>query len=109
MTVIRLRYIDRFRDRHGKLRYYFRRPGGQRTPLPGQPGSREFRTAYEAALAEAPAAIDTRKQSAAFSFDWLLPRYFNSMRYLGLGRKRNAPTGSSLNALSVRKTLAIDL
>lgn len=49
MTVIRLKYIHRFKDRHGRLRYYFRRGGGQ-VPLPGEPGSEAFMDAYQAAL-----------------------------------------------------------
>jgi integrase len=50
MTRIRLPYIHAFRDRHGKTRYYFRKPGFKQMPLPGLPGSTEFMAAYEAAL-----------------------------------------------------------
>ena len=50
MTALRLKHIHRFRDRHGKVRHYFRR-AGQRVPLPGLPGSEEFMAAYQAALA----------------------------------------------------------
>lgn len=50
MTRIRFEYIHEFRDRHGKVRRYFRRPGLKRIPLPGLPGSDEFMTAYQAAL-----------------------------------------------------------
>ena len=67
MTLIRLLYIDRFRDRHGKMRYYFRRPGGRRTPLPGQPGSREFQAAYEAALADTPRRETHRRYSSVIN------------------------------------------
>jgi integrase len=51
MTRIRLQYVHAFRDRHGKLRYYFRRPGIKQVPLPGLPYSAEFMEAYQAALA----------------------------------------------------------
>ena len=50
MTHIRLKYVNGFRDRHGKRRYYFRR-AKQNIPLPGWPGSVEFMAAYQAALA----------------------------------------------------------
>ncbi len=50
MTRIRLDYIYEFRDRHGKIRRYFRRPGFKRIPLPGVPGSDEFMMAYQLAL-----------------------------------------------------------
>jgi hypothetical protein len=39
---IRLKNIDRFVDRHGKQRYYYRVGQGARIPLKGEPGSREF-------------------------------------------------------------------
>ena len=45
----RLPYVQEYRDRHGKIRRYFRRPGSRRIPLPGRPGSKEFMTAYNAA------------------------------------------------------------
>jgi hypothetical protein len=51
MARIRLRYVNEFIDRHGKPRYYFRRPGSRSVKLPGLPGSIEFMDAYQAALA----------------------------------------------------------
>jgi integrase len=50
MTRIKLKYVEQFIDRHGKPRFYFRRAGYKRTPLPGLPGSAEFMEAYQAAL-----------------------------------------------------------
>ena len=57
MARIRLRYVNAFRDRHGRLRFYFRRPGFKSVPLPGSPGSTEFMDAYQAALAGAPRVV----------------------------------------------------
>ena len=51
MAQIELKYVQRFHDRHGKLRHYFRQPGAKRVPLTGLPGSVQFMTAYQAALA----------------------------------------------------------
>jgi integrase len=51
MRMVRLRYVKEYRDRHGRLRRYFRRPGSPDIPLPGTPGSGEFMTAYQAAFA----------------------------------------------------------
>jgi integrase len=48
------RYVHGFVDRHGKPRFYFRRPGYKRAPLPGLPHSTEFLDAYQAALEGAP-------------------------------------------------------
>lgn len=83
MTKLPLKYIDRFRDRHGRDRYYFRRPGGDRTPLPGLPGSTEFIAAYHAAMS----GVEPRKAnmppvSSARSFDRLAFEYFASPQYL---------------------------
>lgn len=52
-----LRHINRYRDRHGRVRYYFRRPGGKNIPLPGDLTSPAFLAAYQAASKEAPAPI----------------------------------------------------
>ena len=52
MTRIRLPYIHRFLDRHGQARYHVRRAGRKRVALKGLPGSEEFMSAYQAALAD---------------------------------------------------------
>lgn len=43
----KLKYVHVFRDRHGRLRHYFRRHG-KRIALPGVPGTQIYRQAYEA-------------------------------------------------------------
>jgi integrase len=51
MAKLRLKYVNEFIDRHGTVRRYFRRPGSRPVSLPGLPGSIEFMSAYQAALA----------------------------------------------------------
>jgi hypothetical protein len=51
MTKIKLSCVQAFTNRHGKPRWYFRRPGCKRVPLPGLLGSPEFMRADEAAVA----------------------------------------------------------
>jgi integrase len=51
------KYCHGFLDRHGKARWYFRRAGFKRVPLPGLPWSPEFMAAYEAALADQPLPV----------------------------------------------------
>ena len=58
MTRIKLDYVHEYCDRHGKLRRYFRRPGFKRIALPGAPGSDEFMTAYQLALAGQPPRVE---------------------------------------------------
>ena len=82
---IHLRYVDRFVDRHGHVRHYFRRPGGKRIPLPGLPGSKEFMASYKAALAEedAPAA-EPKTRGEPGTFSRLATQYFASPEFLRL-------------------------
>lgn len=85
MTRIKLRHIDRFRDRNGHLRYYFRRGHNRRIPLPGLPGSAEFMSAYELALAGAEQQEESRKERGApGTFDRLTQVYFQSSDYARL-------------------------
>jgi hypothetical protein len=44
------KYCERFRDRHGKLRLYFRKGKGPRIALPADVESDEFREVYANAL-----------------------------------------------------------
>lgn len=49
------KFVHAYVDRHGKPRYYLRRKGFAKVPLPGIPWSPQFMTAYETALAGQPA------------------------------------------------------
>jgi len=82
--LIQLRYIHKFRDRHGQMRYYFRR-NGIHTPLPGLPGSDEFMAAYAAALNDQPApTVQKRPEAKPGTFAALASRYYGSPHYLSL-------------------------
>jgi integrase len=52
-----LPYVQRFKDRHGRARHYFRKPGVKRVALPGEVGSVPFMDAYRDALKSAPQPI----------------------------------------------------
>lgn len=53
MAKLELRYVDNYRDRHGRRRYYFRRARHMpRIALPGRPGDPEFMEAYALACAK---------------------------------------------------------
>jgi len=58
MARIKLKYVNAFRDRHGRVRYYFRRRGEKAIPLPGLPGSEEFMAGYAMALAAQPDQLE---------------------------------------------------
>lgn len=81
MTSIKLKYVDRFRDRYGKVRYYFRRGHEPRIPLPGLPGSAEFMTVYQAALSSKPVKVGIAGRGGEGTFDRLIQDYFSSPDY----------------------------
>lgn len=83
MTHLRLRYMNAFRDRHGRLRHYFRRPGCEAVALPGLPGSVEFMEAYQVALAgEAARRIEIgASRTKPGTIAALTVAYFNSLAF----------------------------
>jgi enterobacteria phage integrase len=81
--VIRLKYVHAFRDRTGRMRYYFRR-NGKRSALPGLPGSCEFMAEYAAQLDHRPIQIEQRPTAAPGTFAALASRYYSSPQYLNL-------------------------
>ena len=91
MAYLKLQYITKDRDRHGNLRFYFRRPGKPKIRLHGLPGSDEFMMAYRAALGDGGIA----GAKAEKSFEWLCNRYYNSTYFLSLDEytKRRKRTG----------------
>jgi integrase len=66
MARLDLKHINSFRDRHGRLRHYFRRPGHSAIALPGAVGSSEFMGAYTDALTTtaSPAEIGANRLKA---------------------------------------------
>ena len=83
MTHLRLRYVNAFRDRHGRLRHYFRRPGCKAVALPGLPGAVEFMEAYQVALAgEAAPRIEIgASRTKPGTIAALTVAYFNSLAF----------------------------
>jgi hypothetical protein len=77
------RFVNGFVDRHGKARYYFRRPGFKGATLPGVPWSPEFMRAYETATAGQPAAVGASRVLPG-SMHALAISYYNSAEYLAM-------------------------
>src|SRR6516164_2535895 len=77
-------YVNGFIDRHGKARWYFRRAGFKKAPLPGLPWSPEFMAAYERALAGQPAPIGAERTIPgtlrALAVSYLASRAFRTTR-----------------------------
>ena len=83
MARINLPGINSFRDRHGKLRCYFRRKGCKAVPLPGVPGSPEFVAAYQAELDKAPQPVEIgASRTTPGSVEALVVSYYKSDGWL---------------------------
>jgi integrase len=79
------KYAQGFIDRHGKPRFYFRRPGFKAVPLPGLPWSPEFMTAYQDALAGQPAQIGASRVKPG-TMRALAVSYYGSNTYRSMER-----------------------
>lgn len=86
------RYTHGFVDRYGKARFYFRRVGFKRVPLPGLPWSPEFMAAYQAALNgdTAPAIEIGAKRTRPGTINAAIVGYYNSLafRELAIGTQK---------------------
>lgn len=80
----RLEFIKEYRDRHGRLRRYFRRRGQPDIALPGKPNSPEFIDAYNAARASLHAHAIGADRSAPGSVSGAIGAYYTYNGFLGL-------------------------
>ena len=83
MTRIRLKFVQAWVDREGRVHRYFRRPGYPRIRLPGLPGSAEFMAAYQDAL-EGPALAIGAKRSKPGSVSAAVAAYYGSLEFRSL-------------------------
>jgi integrase len=89
MVRVRLKYVIADVDRHGNVRYYFRRRGRKgKLRLPGLPGSDEFNAAHAAALAGRPPPVKITQplleRAPLGTLEWLRKSYFSSIEFGGL-------------------------
>jgi integrase len=90
--------VTRVVDRHGKVRWRFRRKGRADLYLPGAYGSAEFRAAYEAALQGA--KVPAPQASAPYgTLSWLIEQYLGSPKHLNLSDVRRASIRRELDWL----------
>src|SRR5947209_878932 len=80
-------FVEVWRDRHGRIRIYFRKDRGPRIPMPGKIGSAEFEAAYQAALAgrlDLDQARPVPRRDEADTLGGLITSYTKSAEYLSL-------------------------
>jgi integrase len=93
---VRLRYVQVVKDRHGVMRYYFRRPGAPRAALPGQPGSPEFMSAYHDALAFEVGPVASFPAHGEGTIGHLIKSYFQSVAFKATKASSQAVTRNIL-------------
>jgi len=101
MAKIDLPYVQSFLDRHGRQRYYFRKPGHQRKSLPGAPGSSEFMAAYADARSAAKPAGAGIERTVPGTISALLVAYYASAEF---STKRASTQRGYLNMLERFRT-----
>lgn len=101
MTAFRLKHVHTFKDRHGRVRRYFRKPGFPQAPLPGLPGSREFMAAYADALARVKPAPGSSRTKAG-TFNALVVAYYGSAGFVSLAAQTKATYRNIAEALRER-------
>jgi len=82
MSRFRLKYVQAWVDGEGRVHRYFRRRGYPRVPLPGLPGSIEFMTAYQVALAGPRVAIGAGRVKPG-SASAVVAAYLDSQQFFG--------------------------
>jgi hypothetical protein len=103
-------FVECWRDRHGRIRIYFRKGKGRRIALPAAVGSDDFNAAYQAALAgQVDANRGGRQPDQPGTIGALISSYLRSAAYLGLRETTKAGYASRIEALRTRhghRTLA---
>jgi integrase len=103
-------FVECWRDRHGRVRVYFRKGKGQRTALPSAIGSDAFNAAYQVALTEQIAAKRARRLPAQpGTIAALIASYMRSPAYVGLRPTTKTGYATTLGVLRVEhghRTLA---
>jgi integrase len=85
------RFVCKDRDRHGNVRFYFRRKGLPKIRLNGAPDTPEFAASYQAALAKSQGELttipDQPRRPIRGTYRWLCTQYFASARFRQLDER----------------------
>ena len=96
-------FVECWRDRHKRVRVYFRKGKGPRTPLPGDIGSDDFNVAYQEALAgQIAAKRERRMPDRPDTIAALVRSYLRSAAYVGLRDTTKTGYSSRIETLRTR-------
>jgi integrase len=96
MARIKLKHVNSFSDRYGKVRHYFRKRGCKDITLPGLPGSAEFMAAYAAALNNSAPIVIGAKRVAAGTVAATVSLYLSSTAFGNLAEATQKSRSSIL-------------
>jgi integrase len=84
VAKIELPYVNGYKDRHGRQRYYYRRKGFRSIALDGEPGSVEFAHSYQAAKdsSKPSATLGDPRSLAALIDQYYLSTDFRALSYV---------------------------
>jgi len=87
MTRVSIKHLERYKDRHGKQRLYYRnrKTGGRRAPLRGPEGSPEFWEDYQNAANGIVQSKPTLNRAEAGTMRWLVEQYYQSAAFNEIG------------------------
>ena len=94
-------FVECWRDRHGKVRAYYRRDRGPRIPLPNTIGSPAFNAAYQDALAGRLSGTTAARPAIAGqgTIEALVRSYMQSREYRDLRATTKTGYASRLEAI----------
>ena len=96
-------FVECWRDRHGKLRVYFRKDRGRRISLPPSIGSNEFTVAYHAALTgQLTQSHEKQASPAPRSLGALVTSYMRSSSYLSVRETTKVGYASRIEMLRIK-------
>jgi enterobacteria phage integrase len=96
-------FVECWRDRHGKIRVYFRQKKGPRIPLPASVGSDDFNAEYQAALSGQLAKMRERwRPDKPDTIAALVTTYMRSAAYLALRQTTKAGYSSRIEVLRTK-------
>ena len=81
-------YLQKHTTRHGKIAWYVRLPGNALVRLRGEPGSQDFKEAYDAAVRGEPARKGSKARSGTMQWLWETYRQTDAWTHLARATRR---------------------
>lgn len=76
-----VKHVEKWKDRHGKTRFYFRKGKGPRFPLRGPEGSPEFWEDYQSAAKGQATSASENSPVRSHTLRWLVEQYYQSAAF----------------------------